>query len=40
MIERTDAPSAPWTLVEAEDKRWSRVKVLKTVAERLEEELG
>jgi polyphosphate:AMP phosphotransferase len=40
MIERTDALEAPWTLIEAEDKRWARVKVLKTVADRLEEELG
>ncbi|MDE2489366.1 MAG: polyphosphate:AMP phosphotransferase [Elusimicrobia bacterium] len=40
MIERTGTPYAPWTLVEAEDKRWARVKVLKTVADRLEDELG
>ena len=40
MVERTAAPGAPWTLVEAEDKRWARVKVLKAVADRLEEELG
>lgn len=39
MIEKTSTPNAPWTLVEAEDKRWARVKVLKTVADRLEEEL-
>jgi len=40
MIEKTSAPGAPWTLVEAQDKKWARVKVLKTVADRLEEELG
>ncbi|HXT01948.1 MAG TPA: polyphosphate:AMP phosphotransferase [Elusimicrobiota bacterium] len=40
MIERTGTPDAPWTLVEAEDKRWARVKALKTVADRLEEALG
>jgi len=40
MIEKTSAPSAPWTLVEAQDKRWARVKVLKTVADRLEKELA
>ena len=39
MIERTGTPEAPWTLVEAEEKHWARVKVLKTVADRLEEEL-
>lgn len=40
MIERTSTPRAPWTLVEAEDKSWARVKTLETVADRLEEELG
>ena len=40
MIEKTGTPESPWTLVEAQDKKWARVKVLKTVADRLEEELG
>ena len=40
MFERTSTPFAPWTLVESEDKRWARVKILKTVADRLEDELG
>ncbi|MFI5344781.1 MAG: polyphosphate:AMP phosphotransferase [Elusimicrobiota bacterium] len=40
MIEKTSLPYAPWALVEAVDKKWARVKVLKTVADRLEEELG
>ena len=40
MIAKTGTPEAPWTLVEAQDKRWARVKVLKTIADRLEEELG
>ena len=40
MFEKTSTPFAPWTLVEAEDKHWGRVKVLKTVADRLEEELS
>ena len=35
MIERTDTSYAPWTVVEAEDKRYARVKVLKTVTERV-----
>jgi polyphosphate:AMP phosphotransferase len=39
MIDRTSTPEAPWTLVEAEDKRWARVKVLETVCERLEQAL-
>lgn len=36
MIDRTSTPHAPWNLVEAEDKRWARVKVLETLCERLE----
>jgi polyphosphate:AMP phosphotransferase len=40
MLEKTGTPYAPWTLVEAQDKHWARVKVLKTVADRLEDELG
>jgi len=31
MIERTSSELAPWTLVEAEDKYYARIKVLKTV---------
>ena len=37
MIDRTDATIAPWTLIEAEDKQWARVKVLETVVGVLEE---
>jgi polyphosphate kinase 2 (PPK2 family) len=33
MIERTSTALAPWTLVEAEDKNWARVKVVKTLVE-------
>ena len=40
MIEKTSAPGAPWTLIEAEDKKWARYRVMKAVADRLEEELG
>jgi len=36
MIERTDTSFAPWTVVEAEDKRYGRVKVLETVCARME----
>jgi len=36
MIERTSTPIAPWVLVEAEDKRYARIKVLKSVCESLE----
>jgi polyphosphate kinase 2 (PPK2 family) len=40
MLVRTSTPAAPWTLVEAEDKRFARVKVLSTLVQRLENELG
>ena len=36
MIQRTSTEMAPWTLVEADDKNWARVKVLRTVAKLLE----
>ncbi|MGE3774601.1 MAG: polyphosphate:AMP phosphotransferase [Gammaproteobacteria bacterium] len=39
MIERTSTRLAPWTLVEAEDKHWARIKVLKTLVEHLREAL-
>lgn len=40
MIAQTSTPEAPWTLIEAEEKRWARLRVMRTVADRLEEELG
>lgn len=39
MIDRTSTSQAPWILVEANDKNYSRIKVLRTVCERLEEKL-
>ena len=40
MIQRTHTPRAPWVLVEAEDKRWARIKVLRSVCEALEAVVG
>jgi polyphosphate kinase 2 (PPK2 family) len=40
MVDRTSTEIAPWTLVEAEDKKYARVKVLKTIVKRLEAALG
>jgi polyphosphate kinase 2 (PPK2 family) len=40
MIERTSTQVAPWVLVEGEDKRYARLKVIKSVCARLEEALG
>ena len=36
MVDRTSSEHAPWTLVEAEDKLYARIKILKTVVKRLE----
>jgi polyphosphate kinase 2 (PPK2 family) len=36
MLERTEQPLAPWDVIEAEDKRWARVKVIETVIARIE----
>jgi polyphosphate kinase 2 (PPK2 family) len=36
MIERTGTERAPWTMVEAEDKNYARIKVLKTLCEAVE----
>ncbi|WPP01239.1 polyphosphate:AMP phosphotransferase [Pseudomonas sp. HR96] len=37
MVDRTSTEVAPWTLVEANDKRYARIKVLKTLGDALEE---
>jgi polyphosphate kinase 2 (PPK2 family) len=39
MIERTSTRQAPWTLIEANDKYFARLKVLTTVCDRLESHL-
>ncbi|PKO59836.1 MAG: polyphosphate:AMP phosphotransferase [Betaproteobacteria bacterium HGW-Betaproteobacteria-18] len=36
MVERTSTGEAPWTLVEANDKNYARIKILRTLCERLE----
>ncbi|MGD0585415.1 MAG: polyphosphate:AMP phosphotransferase [Oryzomonas sp.] len=40
MIDRTSTDIAPWTLVEANDKYYARIKILKTLCERIEGALG
>ena len=40
MVDRTSTEIAPWTLVEAEDKHFARVKVLKTIADRVKRVLS
>jgi polyphosphate:AMP phosphotransferase len=39
MVDRTSTEIAPWTLVEAEDKHYARIKVLRTLCEAIEKEL-
>ena len=35
MVDRTSTEIAPWTLIEANDKRFARVKVLRTLNDAL-----
>lgn len=39
VLARTDGEWAPWTILEAHDQRWARVKLLETLIARLEDEL-
>lgn len=39
MLAKTDSPHAPWTVIEANDLRWARVKVFQTLVTRIEEAL-
>ena len=39
MVDRTSTQLAPWTLVEANDKDFARIKVLKTLCEKIEAKL-
>jgi polyphosphate kinase 2 (PPK2 family) len=36
MVARTDQPYSPWQLIEADSKRYARVRVIRTVIERIE----
>jgi AMP-polyphosphate phosphotransferase len=40
MVERTSTTLAPWTLIEGNDKRFARIKVLAAVCDRLEAGIG
>jgi polyphosphate kinase 2 (PPK2 family) len=37
MLARTDHDPSPWHLVEAESKKYARVKIVETVIERIEQ---
>jgi polyphosphate kinase 2 (PPK2 family) len=40
MVQRTSTREAPWTLVEANDKYYARIKVLQTACGRLRARLS
>ena len=40
LVERTSTEIAPWHLIEAEDKAWARIRVLRTLCEGLERVCG
>jgi polyphosphate:AMP phosphotransferase len=40
MVDRTSTEGAPWTLVEANDKAYARIKILKTLCQRIEQRLA
>ena len=40
MFERTDSEWAPWTIVEATDRRFTQAKIFQTVIDAFEERLG
>ena len=39
MVERTSTRHAPWTLIEGNDKYYTRIKVLQTACERIRDSL-
>jgi len=39
MLARTEIECGPWTIVEATDRHWTRVKIFETITARLEEAL-
>jgi polyphosphate kinase 2 (PPK2 family) len=40
MISQTSTSYAPWTIIEAEDKNWARVRGVRTLAEAMAKRLG
>ena len=40
VVDRTSTDLAPWHLIEANDKKWARVKVLQTICASIEEAIG
>jgi polyphosphate:AMP phosphotransferase len=40
MVARTSTVAAPWTLIEGNDKHFARIKIMRTLCDRLEEKVG
>lgn len=40
MLERTETEYGPWTIVEATERRWARVKIFETIIHAMEEALS
>lgn len=40
MVRRTSTPYAPWNVVASEDKRFGRIRAIREIVRRLEDELG
>jgi polyphosphate kinase 2 (PPK2 family) len=40
MLAKTDSANAPWTIIEANDLRWARVRVFETLIARIEDALS
>jgi polyphosphate kinase 2 (PPK2 family) len=40
MLQKTSTFNAQWTIVESNNKRYSRIRILKTITETLEKELN
>ena len=39
MVDRTSTDVAPWHLIEANDKKWARIRVLETIGDSIENAL-
>ncbi len=39
MVTQTSTSYAPWTIVEADDKNWARIRCLRTLVEAIEKRL-
>lgn len=40
MMESTNTPYAPWTVIESDDKKYARIKVLRTIVDTLRREIS